>query len=136
MIRKLGMLAVAAAFVMAGRVAAQDSTQPGFIIALKNGSTVRGRTLTRDEATGKLRLAMTETAGGEARSYAVIAMEDADSIRPASTDTDSMRIRLHGGSELRCKEFALNGDVISVKLGSATRVDVRWSEIESISFAP
>jgi hypothetical protein len=104
------------------------------VITLKNGSTVRGRTLSRDETTGKLRLAMTEEAGGEARSYAVIAPEDTTEIRSSATDSDSIRIRLKGGSDLRCKEFALNGDAVAVKLGSASKVEVRWSDIESISF--
>jgi hypothetical protein len=77
---------------------------------------------------------MTE-AGGEANSYAVIAPEDTTEIRSSASDTDSIRIRLKGGSDLRCKEFSLNGDAVSVKLGSATKIDVRWSDIESISFA-
>ena len=55
-----------AALILAVPIAAQDAGQPGFVIKLKNGSTMRGRTLSRDESTGKLRLAMTE-AGGEAK---------------------------------------------------------------------
>lgn len=114
-------------------VAAQDAGSSGFVISLKNGSTMRGRTLSRDESTGKLRLAMTE-AGGEARSYAILAPEDTTEIRSSASDSDSIRIRLKGGSDLRCKEFALNGDAVAVKLGSATKVEVRWTDIESISF--
>jgi hypothetical protein len=115
-------------------IAAQVAGGSGFVITLKNGSTVRGRTLSRDETTGKLRLAMTEEAGGEARSYAIIAPEDTTEIRSSATDSDSIRIKLKGGSDLRCKEFALNGDAVAVKLGSASKVEVRWSDIESISF--
>ena len=114
-------------------LAAQDAGGSGFVITLKNGSTVRGRTLSRDETTGKLRLAMSEEAG-EARSYAVIAPEDTTEIRSSATDSDSIRIKLKGGSDLRCKEFALNGDAVAVKLGSASKVEVRLSDIESISF--
>jgi hypothetical protein len=114
-------------------VIAQNAGGSGFVITLKNGSTVRGRTLSRDETTGKLRLAMSEEAG-EARSYAVIAPEDTTEIRSSATDSDSIRIKLKGGSDLRCKEFALNGDAVAVKLGSASKVEVRWSDIESISF--
>lgn len=110
-------------------IAAQDSAQSGFVISLKNGSSVRGRQLTRDEATGKLRLAMTDS------SYAVIAPEDTSAIQSSASASDSISIKLKGGSELRCKEFALSGDVVTVKLGTATRVEVRWNEIDSISFA-
>ena len=128
---KLTLIAVLA-LVIAAPVAAQDAS--GFVISLKNGSTIRGRTLSRDEATGKLRLAMTE-AGGQANSYAVIAPEDTTDIRSSASESDSIRIRLKGGSDLRCKEFSLSGDSVAVKLGSATRVEVRWSDIDSISFA-
>jgi hypothetical protein len=107
--------------------------QPGFVILLKNGSAVRGRTLTR-ESSGQLRLAMTESGSGEARSYAIIAVEDTESIRASSSDTDSINIKLKGGSELKCKEFSLNGDSVIVKLGSASRIEVRWEDITSISF--
>jgi hypothetical protein len=113
---------------------AQEGGGPGFVISLKNGSTIRGRTLSRDETTGKLRLAMTE-AGGEAKSYAVIAPDDTSEIRSSASESDSIRIRLKGGSDLRCKEFSLNGDSVAVKLGSASKVEVKWSDIESISFA-
>jgi hypothetical protein len=109
--------------------AAQDSAQSGFVISLKNGSTVRGRQLTRDEATGKLRLAMTDS------SYAVIAAEDTSAIQSSASASDSISIKLKGGSELRCKEFALSGELVTVKLGTATRIEVRWNEIDSISFA-
>lgn len=122
------------ALILVAPIAAQDAGASGFVISLKNGSTIRGRTLTRDETTGKLRLAMTES-GGEAKSYAVIAPEDTSDIRSSASDSDSIRIRLKGGSDLRCKEFSLNGDSVSVKLGSASRVEVRWVDIESISFA-
>ncbi|HLF83819.1 MAG TPA: hypothetical protein VI837_06570 [Blastocatellia bacterium] len=122
------------ALILVAPIAAQDAGASGFVISLKNGSTIRGRTLTRDETTGKLRLAMTES-GGEAKSYAVIAPEDTSDIRSSASDSDSIRIRLKGGSDLRCKEFSLNGDSVSVKLGSASRVEVRWIDIESISFA-
>ena len=121
--------------MLAVPILAQDTGASGFIISLKNGSSVRGRTLSRDDATGKLRLAMTEDASGEAKSYAVIAPEDTAEIRSSATDSDSIRIKLKGGSDLRCKEFSLNGDSVAVKLGSASKVEVRWSDIESISFA-
>ncbi|MEK6301456.1 MAG: hypothetical protein AABO41_12100 [Acidobacteriota bacterium] len=120
--------------ILAGLAAAQDAAQTGFVISLKNGSTIRGRALTRDESSGSLRLAMTQTASGEAKSYAIISPDDAVDIRSSSSDTDSIRIKLKGGSELKCKEFVLQGDAVAVKLGSATRVEVKWSDIESISF--
>lgn len=123
------------ALILAVPIAAQDAGQPGFVISLKNGSTVRGRTLSRDDATGKLRLAMTEAVGGEPKSYAVIAPEDTAEIRSSASEGDSIRIRLKGGSDLRCKEFSLNGDSVAVKLGSASKVEVRWTDIESISFS-
>ena len=113
---------------------AQDAGQTGFVISLKNGSTIRGRTLTRDESSGTLRLAMTETGSGEAKSYAIISPDDTVDIRSSSSDSDSIRIKLKGGSELKCKEFVLNGDAVAVKLGAASRVEVKWSDIESISF--
>lgn len=122
------------ATVLGWSAAAQDSGSPGFVISMKNGSTIRGRTLSRDEASGKLRLSMTE-ASGEAKSYAIIAPEDTTEIRSSASDSDSIRIRLKGGSDLRCKEFSLNGDSVAVKLGSATKVEVKWTDIESISFA-
>jgi len=119
---------------LAGLAAAQDAAQSGFVISLKNGSTIRGRTLNRDETTGSLRLAMTQTSSGEAKSYAIISPDDTVDIRSSSSETDSIRIRLKGGSELKCKEFVLTGDAVAVKLGSATRVEVKWSDIDSISF--
>ena len=79
---------------------------------------------------------MTETGAGEPRSYAIISPEDASDIRSSATATDSITISLRGGSQIRCKEFALNGDTVAVKLGSASRVEVQWAEIDSISFAP
>jgi hypothetical protein len=117
-------------------LAQEPQAAPGFVISLKNGSSVRGRTLTRDESSGKLRLTMTETSAGEPKSYALISMDDAETIRASSSDTDSIRIRLAGGSELRCREFSLSGDTVGVKLGSASRIEVRWDQIESISFTP
>ena len=121
------------ALLLSASVIAQDSG-PGFVITLKNGSTIKGRTLSRDETTGKLRLAMTES-GGEAKSYAIIAADDTSEIRSSASDSDSIRIRLKGGSDLRCKEFSLTGDSVAVKLGSASKVEVKWADIESISFA-
>jgi hypothetical protein len=132
---KLGTALVAITLLAATYTAAQDP-QAGFIISMKNGSSIRGRVLTRDEASGNLRLTMTETSGGAPKSYAIISMEDAETIRPSNTDADSIRIKLRGGSELRCKEFAINGNTINVKVGSASRVEVGWDQIESISFAP
>jgi hypothetical protein len=131
---KTTLMVMFIAMIMASFVAAQDSGSPGFVISMKNGSTIRGRTLSRDESSGKLRLSMTE-AGGEAKSYAVIAPEDSAEIRSSASDSDSIRIRLKGGSDLRCKEFSLNGDSVAVKLGSASKVEVKWTDIESISFA-
>jgi hypothetical protein len=132
---RLGTLATAITLLLAFSVVAQES-QSGFIISMKNGSSIRGRVLTRDETTGSLRLTMTETSGGAPKSYAIISMEDAETIRPSNTDTDSILIKLRGGSELRCKEFSINGDIINVKIGSASRIDIGWDQIESISFAP
>jgi hypothetical protein len=131
---KSALIITVTAIMLVAPIAAQDAGASGFVISLKNGSTIRGRTLSRDEATGKLRLAMTES-GGEANSYAVIAPEDTAEIRSSASDTDSIRIKLKGGSDLRCKEFSLEGDAVAVKLGSATKVQVKWSDIESISFA-
>lgn len=131
---KTTLLCLTLALIIASPVFAQDA-QSGFVISLKNGSSLRGRSLSRDESTGKLRLAMSEEAGGAAKSYAVIAPEDTTEIRSSASDNDSIRIRLKGGSDLRCKEFALNGDSVAVKLGSASKVEVRWVDIESISFA-
>jgi hypothetical protein len=131
---KSALSTAALLLMLALPLAAQDTGSSGFVISLKNGSTIRGRTLSRDESTGKLRLAMTE-AGGEANSYAVIAPEDTSEIRSSAGEGDSIRIKLRGGSDLRCKEFSLNGDSVAVKLGSATKVEVKWSDIESISFA-
>ena len=127
---KITLFLIAIAVITAASAAAQDTAQSGFAISLKNGSNVRGRTLSRDETTGKLRLAMSEN------SYAVIAPEDTVSIQSPSGAADSISIKLKGGSELRCKEFALNGELVAVKLGTASRVEVRWADIESISFAP
>jgi len=131
---KTTLIITVIALILAAPIAGQDTGGPGFVISLKNGSTIRGRTLTRDDTTGKLRLAMTE-AGGEAKSYAVIAPEDTAEIRSSASEGDSIRIKLKGGSDLRCKEFSLSGDSIAVKLGSASKVEIRWSDIESISFA-
>jgi hypothetical protein len=127
------LISATAVLLFASIVSAQGE-QPGFIILLKNGSAVRGRTLVRDETSGRLRVAMTETSSGEAKSYAIIAMEDAESIRASSSESESIRIKLAGGSELKCKEFTLNGDTVTVKLGTASRIEVRWEDIASISF--
>src|ERR1051325_7652386 len=127
--KRLVWWTMAATLLMATAIAAQDTAQSGFVISLKNGSSVRGRQLTRDDTTGKLRLAMTDN------SYAVIAPEDTSAIQSSASASDSISIKLKGGSELRCKEFALSGEVVTVKLGTATRVEVRWNEIDSISFA-
>ena len=132
---KKTLLSIAAILILSVFVAAQETAQSGFVISLKNGSTIKGRTLSRDDQTGKLRLSMTETGAGEARSYAVISPEDASDIRSSSSTTDSIKINLKGGSQIRCKEFVLNGDTVTVKLGSASRIEVQWTEIESISFA-
>jgi hypothetical protein len=127
--KRLVWWTLAAMLLVGTTIAAQDTAQSGFVISLKNGSSVRGRQLTRDDTTGKLRLAMTDN------SYAVIAPEDTSAIQSSTSASDSISIKLKGGSELRCKEFALSGDLVTVKLGTATRVEVRWSEIDSISFA-
>jgi len=113
---------------------AQDNGQSGFVLSLKNGSTIRGRVLSRDEASGNLRLTMTESSPGTPKSYAVVAMDDAQAIKASASDTDSIVIRLLGGSEIKCKEFDLNGDAITVKIGTASRVELRWEQIQSISF--
>lgn len=126
-------LALVAA-VSTGGARAQDNGQPGFVLSLKNGSTIRGRMLARDEASGNLRLTMTESSAGSPRSYAVVAMEDAQAIKASASDTDSILIRLLGGSELRCREFDLNGETITVKVGTASRIELRWEQIQSISF--
>jgi hypothetical protein len=124
-----------AALIFLVPVAAQDAGQPGFVIKLKNGSTLRGRTLSRDDSNGALRLVMTEASDSGAKSYAVIAAEDTAEITSSSSDSESIRIKLKGGSDLRCKEFSLSGDSVAVKLGSASKVDIKWSDIESISFS-
>jgi len=129
------LLSIAAISILSVCVVAQEAAQSGFVISLKNGSTIKGRTLSRDDQTGKLRLSMTETGAGEARSYAVISPDDASEIRSSSSATDSIKISLKGGSEIKCKEFVLNGDTVTVKLGSASRIEVQWTEIASISFA-
>ena len=113
---------------------AQDSGEPGFVIALKNGSNVRGRMLSRDEASATLRLTMTRTSAGAPKSYAVVALDDVATIRASTSDTDSIVIKIRGGSEIRCKEFGLNGDTVTIKLGTMSRVEVPWDQIESISF--
>ena len=133
---KTAVITTLFALALVASASAQDSAQAGFVISLKNGSMVRGRMLARDEASGQLRLTMTETGTGAPKSYAIIAMEDAETISVSSTDADSILVKLFGGSELKCKEFGLNGDVVTVRLGTASRVEVRWDQIESISFAP
>lgn len=124
-----------AALIIAVPIAAQDAGQPGFVIKLKNGSTLRGRTLSRDDSTGALRLVMTEASDAGPKSYAVIAADDTAEITSSSSDSESIRIKLKGGSDLRCKEFSLSGDSVAVKLGSASKVEIKWSDIESISFS-
>lgn len=125
------------ALILAVPIAAQDAGQPGFVIKLKNGSTLRGRTLSRDESNGALRLVMTEASDAGPKSFAVIAADDTTEISSSSGsgETESIRIKLKGGSDLRCKEFSLSGDSIAVKLGSASKVEIKWSDIESISFS-
>lgn len=118
----------------AAQAPAQDAPQTGFVLSLKNGSTLRGRVLARDEASGNLRLTMTETGAGAPKSYAVVAMDDAQAIKASAADTDSIIIRLTGGSELRCRELDLNGETITVKVGAASRVELHWGQIQSISF--
>lgn len=120
--------------LLTGPALTQESAEQGFVIALKNGSTIRGRTLSRDQASGKLRLTMTETSEREPKSYAIVSMDDAEAIRAPVADSESIRIRLRGGSELKCREFTLGADTITVKLGSASKVQVPWDDIESISF--
>lgn len=133
---KIKTIVVLAVVVLVGVSAvAQDAAQPGFVIKLKNGSTVRGRTLSRDESSGALRLVMTEAADSSAKSYAVIASDDAAEISSSAAEGDSIRIKLKGGSDLRCKEFSLNGNSVAVKLGSASKVEILWSDIQSISFS-
>jgi hypothetical protein len=138
MTTKLTLRALLCALVLSAAICTGVSAQEsggGFVITLKNGSSVRGKTLSRDEATGRLRLTMSESASGEARSYAIVAPEDTAEIKSSASDSDSIRIKLKGGSDLRCKEFSLTGDSVTVKLGAASRVEVRWTEIESISFS-
>ncbi len=130
---KTAILALMISLIVAPAAVAQE-TQPGFVISLKNGSSIRGRTLARDESSGNLRLTMTESSSGAPKSYAVISMDDADAIRASTADSDSIVIKLQGGSELRCKEFGLNGDMVTIKLGTASKIEVRWDNIESISF--
>lgn len=131
--KKITILALIVSIISAVGVA-QTASESGFIISLKNGSSVRGRTLARDESTGSLRLTMTESSAGSPKSYAIIAMDDAESIKASSAETESIVIKLLGGSELRCKEFGLGGETVTIKLGTASRVEVRWDQIESISF--
>src|SRR5262245_18106899 len=116
--RLIGIIGVSV-LLLTGTVLAQESTEQGFVIALKNGSTIRGRTLSRDQASGKLRLTMTETSSREPKSYAIVSMDDAEAIRAPVADSESIRIRLRGGSELKCREFTLGTDTITVKIGSA-----------------
>jgi hypothetical protein len=132
---KISIMSIVVVLVFVASTIAQESGAAGFVITLKNGSTMRGRTLARDEASGKLRLTMTESSGGSPKSFAIVSMDDAEAIRASTTESDSIRIKLVGGSELRCKEFGLNGDNLIIKLGTASRIEVRWDQIESISFA-
>lgn len=132
---KTTILFTIAALILAVPVDAQDAGQPGFVIKLKNGSTLRGRTLSRDDSNGALRLVMTESVDTGAKSYAIIAADDTAEITSSSSDNESIRIKLKGGSDLRCKEFSLSGDSVAVKLGSASKVEIKWTDIESISFS-
>ena len=132
---KTTILFTIAALILAVPIAAQDAGQPGFVIKLKNGSTLRGRTLSRDDSNGALRLVMTEASDAGPKSYAVIAADDTAEITSSSSDSESIRIKLKGGSDLRCREFSLSGDSVAVKLGSASKVEIKWSDIESISFS-
>ncbi|HLG13531.1 MAG TPA: hypothetical protein VJH03_03260 [Blastocatellia bacterium] len=127
---KTALISVLAAMAMMAPATAQETGEPGFVITLKNGSTVRGRTLSRDEASGTLRLTMTP------KSYAVVAVDDVGSIRASTSDTDSILIRVRGGSEIRCKEFGITGETVTIKLGTMSRIEVPWDQIESISFGP
>ena len=133
---KIALLSAACAILLSFGAAAQDTAGPGFVITLKNGSSIRGRTLSRDEASGKLRLVMTETDAREPKSYAIVSMEDADAIRASTADTESIRIKVRGGSDLRCKEFGLAPDKVTVKIGTSSRIEITWDQIESISFGP
>ncbi len=128
---KFAILALMISMVASLAAVAQEA---GFVISLKNGSSIRGRTLARDESSGNLRLTMTESSSGAPKSYAVISMDDAEAIRASTADSDSIVIKLQGGSELRCKEFGLNGEMVTIKLGTASKIEVRWDNIESISF--
>jgi hypothetical protein len=132
---KTTFLIAIAVLILAVPLAAQETGQPGFVIKLKNGSTLRGRTLSRDDSNGALRLTLSYASDAAPKSYAVIAAEDTTEITSSSSDSESIRIKLKGGSDLRCKEFSLNGDSVAVKLGSASKVDIKWSDIESISFS-
>ena len=133
---KIVLLFATGAILLGTSAVAQETSGAGFVITLKNGSTIRGRTLARDDTSGKLRLIMTETGSKQPKSYPMIAMEDADAIRASTADTESILIRVRGGSELRCKEFGLGPDRVTVKMGTASRVEVPWDQIESISFGP
>jgi len=132
---KKTLFVTTAAFLIAVSIAAQETSRAGFVIKLKNGSTLRGRTLSRDETSGALRLVMTEATDAAAKSYAVIAADDTSEISSSSSDGESIRIKLKGGSDLRCKEFSLSGDSVAVKLGSASKIEIKWSDIDSISFS-
>ena len=131
---QIAFAAALIATVPTGTARAQDNGQSGFVLSLKNGSTIRGRVLARDEASGNLRLTITESSAGTPKSYAVVAMDDAQAIKASANDTDSIVIRLLGGSEIKCREFDLNGETITVKIGTASRVELRWEQIQSISF--
>jgi hypothetical protein len=120
--------------LLAAPIYAQES-ESGFTITMKNGSVLKGRTLTRDASSGALSLTLTESAAGNARSYAVVAVDDAEAIKAGSSETESIRIKLTGGSEIKCREFGLNGNTITVKIGTASKIEIGWDQIESISFA-
>src|SRR5260370_38460689 len=112
------ILSAICAILLAATAVAQDSSSAGFVITLKNGSTIRARTLARDDASGKLRLIMTETDAKEPKSFALIAMEDADAIRASTADTESIRIKVRGGTGMRSKELGVGPDELTVAIGT------------------
>ena len=126
------VFSIIAILALLAAAVAQDSATRGFIIKMKNGSTIVGQSLTRDEASGNLRLTMTESGS----SYAVIAMDDVDVIQASGSGTDSIQIKLRGGSELKCKEFTIGKNTVILKIGTASRIEVQWADMESVRFQP
>jgi hypothetical protein len=125
--------AILTAFILLSVTVTVSAQEPGFTLSLKNGSTLRGGALAREEGSGRLRLTMTES-NGTAKSYAVVAAEDIEAIRASSAGATSIKIKLLDGSELMCKEFSLSGDILSVKLGTASRLEIPWDQVESVNF--